>query len=420
MSNALAIAATTATLRALLIDKLGISGVTARALDKARTNNDVGDQVNLFLYQTSPSAAWRNMDMPRQLKPGETGHPPLPLTLSYLLTAYSDDTDDVTSQILLGRAMSVLHDHPLLDKTEIKNATDSEVVGSDLHEQIERVRITLEPLPLEELSKLWTAFQSHYRTSAAYKADVVLIESTRPAKAPLPVLQRGKDDTGVASQPDVESPFPALLAVHPPAGQASARLGDVVTITGQHLDAGNLEVRVSNPRLPDPGPVTILPDASATEVKIELTDDPTLWVAGLHTVAVVLTSGKDVRTTNELPLTIAPLITSTPLPLSVQRKKNPGQPDHESAEITLTFRPQFRPGQRATLLIGDREVPAEPPPPPTPPQTGMDTLTFIAKKAPVGNHFLRLRIDGVDSLLVKRPPDQPPSFDQSQMVDIHD
>ena len=46
-------------------------------LDKARNGNNTANQLNLFLYQTMVNAAWRNMDMPRQVKPGETGQPPL-------------------------------------------------------------------------------------------------------------------------------------------------------------------------------------------------------------------------------------------------------------------------------------------------------------------------------------------------------
>jgi len=409
MSNALAIAAATATLRNLLIQKLGISDVTARALDKARDNIS-GDQVNLFLYQTTVDPAWRNMDMPRQTKPGESGQPPLPLALYYLLTAYSDDTDDVKSQILLGRAMSVLHDHPLLDKTEIENASSGVLATSDLHEQLERVRITHEPLPLEELSKLWTAFQTNYRTSAAYQVSVVLIESTRPAKAPLPVLTRGKDDTGVASQPDVTAPippFPMLLGIGLPAGQTSARLGDLLTLTGNHLDGAPVTVRLSNPHLAAPSPVTIN-DQTATAIEIQLDDTPVAWVAGLYTVAVEIGTGADLQTTNELPLTIAPRITSVPPPLDVQRQAD------QSAAITLKTSPQVLKQQRASLLLGDREIPAEPHPAST------DTLTFAVKKAPLGTHFLRLRINGVDSLLIQRPPGQPPVFDLDQRVTIHD
>lgn len=406
MSNPLAIAAATATLRALLIKRLGINDVTTRPLDKAR-EGFAGDQVNLFLYQTMPDAAWRNMNMPGQLKPGETGQPPLPLILSYLLTAYSDDLDDVKGHMILGRAMSVLHDHPLLDAAEIQDATGGTVPGSDLHEQVERVRITLQPLPVDELSKLWAAFQTQYRTSAAYQVSVVLIESTRPAKAALPVLERGKGDTGVASQPDVLSPFPALLGIGIPEGQPSARLGDAVTLKGLHLDAGTIEVRVSNPHLADPGPIVIGP-STAKEIRITLTDDPTAWVAGFYTVAVIVTDGDDVRSTNELPLTIAPRITTAPLPLDVTRA-----PDR-SAEIDLTCSPQVLPGQRAALLIGDREVPAEA----HPAATG--SLKFIVRQAPLGEHFLRLRIDGVDSLLVLRPQDGPPVFDPQQKVKIHD
>jgi hypothetical protein len=406
MSNPLAIAAATATLRALLIKQLGINDVTTRPPDKAR-EGFAGDQVNLFLYQTMPDAAWRNMNMPGQLKPGETGQPPLPLILSYLLTAYSDDLDDVKGHMILGRAMSVLHDHPLLDAAEIQDATGGTVPGSNLHEQVERVRITLQPLPVDELSKLWTAFQTQYRTSAAYQVSVVLIESTRSAKTALPVLERGKGDRGVTSQADVTSPFPTLLGIELPEGQSSARPGDVVTLKGLHLDAGAVEVRVSNPHLVDPGPAVLGP-STAKEIRITLTDDPTVWVAGFYTVAVVVTDGDDVRSTNELPMTIAPRITTAPLPLDITRA-----PD-KSAEIDLACSPQVLPGQRAALLIGDREVPAEA----HPAATG--SLKFIVKQAPLGEHFLRLRIDGVDSLLVLRPPAGPPVFDPTQKVKIHD
>lgn len=408
MSNGSAIAAVTATLRQLLEKGLEMN-ITVLPLDLARAG-EKKNQVNLFLYDTQVNAAWSNMDMPRQLKPGETGHPPLPLNLFYLLTAYSDDTNEVASHELLGQAMAILHDHPLLDASEIRSATESNVPKSDLHEQIERVRITYQPLSLEEISKLWAALQTQYRTSAAYQVSVVLIESTRPAKTPLPVLTRGKDDAGVASQADVESPFPTLLEIEPPNGQSSARLGDVVTLKGQRLDAGTLDVVFSNPRLPDPGPVAIQSN-TASEIKVLLTDDPEKWVAGLYTVSVVFTNGDDVRVTNELPLTVAPRIT-TALPLNVIRDGN------EDAEIDLTFSPRFQPGQRGALLIGDRAIPAEPLPTPPNPPDPTDTLKFVVKKAPLGTHFLRLRIDGVDSLLVQRPEGQPPTFDATQKVII--
>ena len=40
---------------------------------------------------------------------------------------------------------------------------------SDLQDQVERVRITAQPLSLEEMSKLWMTFQTQYRISAAYE-----------------------------------------------------------------------------------------------------------------------------------------------------------------------------------------------------------------------------------------------------------
>ena len=76
--------------------------------------------------------------------------------------------------------MGILHDHPLLGAAEIEAA----LAESNLDQQVERIRITPQPLTLEEMSKLWTTFQTQYRISAAYQACVVLIESERARREP--------------------------------------------------------------------------------------------------------------------------------------------------------------------------------------------------------------------------------------------
>src|SRR5258706_3615707 len=120
MSNALAIATVTAALRNLIQKGLdskpfAVSGakVSIQPPDEVKTSSDL---INLFLYQTAINGAWRNMDIPQRVKPGETGQPPLALNLYYLLTAYGKDNDvtEPRSHNLLGLAMRGLHDHPLL------------------------------------------------------------------------------------------------------------------------------------------------------------------------------------------------------------------------------------------------------------------------------------------------------------------
>ena len=328
MSNALAIAAATVTLRSLLTSGLGIPDVTIKPLDAAR-KTVTGNQVNLFLYQTSIDAAWRNRDMP-QIKAGETGQPPLPLCLYYLVTAYGEGDDESKAQQLLGRAMSVLHDHPLLGAAEIKQATETDVPGSNLHEQIERIRITPQSLSLEEISKLWAAFQSNYRLSAAYEVSVVLIESMRASRTPLPVLTQGKDDRGPSAQGDLIPPFPALTRIQLPNNREIALLNDPLVLSGHHfaLDKGDpaqveVSVQLTTTRL-SPLSLVLVPANQRTDTQIT-TAIPlqvgTYLPAGLYRVAVnVMPIGAplEVRTTNELPLMLAPEIVQLnggPLPV---------------------------------------------------------------------------------------------------------
>src|SRR2546423_9845470 len=122
MSNTLAIAAVTATLRSLLETEIAHEGgglrVTTLSPDKANTfgQSDGDGRINLFLYHTQINPAWRNMNLPRQVQPNQAGYPPLGLDLYYLLTAYekADGDSSVLAHRLLGRAMLVVYDHPLL------------------------------------------------------------------------------------------------------------------------------------------------------------------------------------------------------------------------------------------------------------------------------------------------------------------
>jgi hypothetical protein len=396
VSNSLAIAAVTATLRNLLFTgvnaALAGTDVTARPPDRARTNGE-GNQVNLFLYQTSLDAAWRNQDMPNVAR-GENGHPPLPLTLSYLVTAYGENDDEVVSNALLGHAMSILHDHPLLGAEEIKAA----LIESDLDQQIERVRVTPQPMTIEEMSKLWTTFQTQYRISAAYQACVVLIESKRPTRVPLTVLTRGEGDR-VVVQPSTLPPFPTLEGYETPADQPSALLGDSIVLTGHHLE-GTTAVRVVHPRLADPLPPPALTEVRSDRITFTLPAQANGLPAGLCFVSAVASApGKPDRSSNEGALPVAPAVSN---PNAVR--------NGDVVTITIDCSPEAVPGQAVYLLISDQQLPLGPV------AVSTSQLTFTSTALPPGEHFLRLRVDGVDSHLVVLS--DPPSFDATQKVTV--
>ena len=420
MSNEFAVAAVSLTLRNLLdkikditdsdeFDQLPTDAkpsaeimVTNLPLDEAYEFDKAKNQVNLFLYHVEHSAAWRNMDIPGRIKQGETGHPPLALNLYYVITAYGENGSEIIGHLLLGKAMTLLHDHAVFGRTEIKDAFEV----SGLHEQIERLRITPQPISLDEVSKLWTGFQTQYRLSAAYEVSVVLIESKRSAKTPLPVLTRGPGDEGVLVQPGLIPPYPTLETAIPPENQPGVRLGEVLTLSGHHLGGDNVVVRFMNPRLPDAIEVPAQAGGTDTEVRVELPDEPADWPAGFYTLAAVISkTGEEDRTTNEIPLMLTPNIIN---PISIGPLSPPAVGGHMA---TVTCSPQVMPEQNAALLLGDWEFPVQNH------STKTDTLTFHLADVPAGEYYARLRIDGVDSLLIDRSV-TPPVFDDSQKVTI--
>jgi hypothetical protein len=415
MSNAFAIAAVTSTLRHLLQQHLNRYSpedavqVTTCPLDKAWAQTQ-GNQINLFLYQTQVNAAWRNLDVPGRTQPGETGRSPLPLKLYYLLTANSDGHDfpEPLSHRLLGQAMLALHDNAILDAREIQNflpREDREIY--DLHNNLaEPIRIIPYGLSLDDLSKLWTTFQTEYRVSTAYEVSVVLIESLLPSHTPLPVLERrGTGHPGI--QPSLPR-IPTITEVILPRQQQAIAWGQTLMLKGLHLTAGDgstPQVRFRHPHLSQPLTVSRV-TASDTQVELEIAEATSAhWIPGLYTVSVVMQPpDADAQTTNEVPVALAPQLVSAAVGAA-------GRTADGTVTLSISCQPAIAPQQRVSLLIGDREVAA-------PPRTARThTLEFAIPHAPRGEALLRLRVDGIDSLLVDRSV-SPPRFNDNQKVSL--
>jgi Pvc16 N-terminal domain len=424
MSSALAIAGVTAVLRDLLNDGLinhNVSGVlgstvTVSALPPDRVvaaNGAENSQINLFLHQVSPNPGWRNEGLPSRDDSGRTrlSNPPLALDLHYLLSAYG--AEDLHPEILLGYAMQLLHETPVLSRSAIMAAlSPSPSVGTTLPpalralascglaDQLEQIKITPEYLNTEEMSKLWTALQSHYRPTAAYVATVVLIQSTLPARATLPVLSRGPvdlasgRDRGIAAEPSLLAPLPTLQSVTPTNLQTAAAVGATVDISGHHLDGTSGTVILFNDRFQIEQDVATAADGTSAAQQFLVPDLP----VGFYQLAyrVVRPGEATPRTSNQLALVIGPEIT-TSLPVNITRDGD------GTATISLNFHPQIWPGQQASLLLGSREVVADPI------TVATGTLSFVVEDTPVGEFLLRLRVDGVESPIIDRLA-APPAF----------
>jgi Pvc16 N-terminal domain len=411
MSSALAISGVTGVLQSMLHNvytssTLGSVSVSAVAPDIVQssvgTSAEAQLQVNLFLHQVTPNAAWRNMGLPSLAADGSTRqqNPPLALDLHYLLTVYAGT--DGKAEGLLGYAIQMLHDYPVLSRNQISTylaglaATDP-LRTSGLADQIELIKITPATLGREELAWIWTALKADYRPTFPFQVSVVLIQSQYPAVSALPVLRHS-----VAARPDILSPLPTITGVAPPGGQPAAALGDNVTVNGQNL-LGATAVVLTSSRLGIPQTVTGLSSVGNSSFQFTVPNpalpppqtNPTDLPAGLYLLSAQVPVGTSTVSTNGLPLAIAPKITSLS-PASLTSGTTP-------QTLTVSCTPYLRPQQQVSLLIGGQETIATAFTAPTnSPSFTFQSLQKTGVPVPV-----RLRVDGVDSSIIdmtKTPP----------------
>jgi hypothetical protein len=179
-----------------------------------------GLRVNWFLYRIDPSPAYRNMEPPRTGWKTSRGKPPLALQLHYLLTAFpgggaTDGDEEQFSHAAIASVMNALHANPVI-------GTDDPALSAQAKPLVEPLRITLESLDLEALSKLWTAASEKMRLSVGYEVSLITVDPFQSHEAGPPVRTRR-----ISVAPSLG---PRLVSVTPP--RASAGVDVVVEADG--------------------------------------------------------------------------------------------------------------------------------------------------------------------------------------------
>ena len=161
------------TLKKLLEDDpwLGISPKPEIIFKSPKEIKDDGgstNKVSIFLYQILENPYLKNEELQRiddtHLQP-----PPLSLDLIYLVTPYSEEKTQ--EKIILGKVMQIFHDNAILIGT---------VLQGDLSGTDEEIKLLFNPISLDDLTKIWSAFQEvAYRLSVSYMVTPVRIDSTR-------------------------------------------------------------------------------------------------------------------------------------------------------------------------------------------------------------------------------------------------
>ncbi len=183
-----ALADTSETVRQLIFDDLkadvGTSGLAAFMAGGARgvslatptemTRNQAGqgvkEGVSLWLYRVLRDE--QRLNDPPTLRSAGGGRvditpPPLPLRLHYLITPLAQN-NSATEQKLLGRILQLFHTRPIISGTLLKG---------DLAGTPAKLHIRLEPLSLEEITRVWDALQGSYQLSVSYEVSIANLES---------------------------------------------------------------------------------------------------------------------------------------------------------------------------------------------------------------------------------------------------
>lgn len=420
MSGTLAIAAVSAAIKYLLlsllpetagVDSIGDIEISAVAPDKVAED---ATGLNIFFFRATVNSGWAANALPAlNSAAAPIARPYLALDCSYILTAHA--AKDFQAEILLGYAMQVLHENPVLPRQLIRQALTSDllitvdtpravrdaIAAANLAEQVEQIKIAPEHLSLEALSQVWSTLQTPYRPASVYKAGVVLIESRQAARSALPV--RGYNVYPLPFRQPVITDVIAADGAGTPilAGREAIVRGARLRGDDTRLRVGGSELAGNNLHVSDGEIRFVLPaqtQAGVNSVQVAhylALGTPPVPHRGVESnVAAFVLQPQIVLVGDDYQLAIVPPDGDTPRLLRVQV-----EPQVASTQSAMLLLNQFNPpaGQPAAAYAIDA-LPRAPGSPPT------AQLDFPIPAVAPGEYLVRVRVDGAESSLEYTAP----------------
>jgi hypothetical protein len=394
MSNALAVAATMRVIASMLdsgVSNASLAGLFGAALTTVHPpdlvpigDNVETDHLNLFLYTVTINSGWRNVATVRSPAGDRVARPPLSVDLHFLLSAYG--ASQYHPELLLGIGMQVLHEQPFLDRAGIRalfglaaSPEDQAMATAELDSQIEQIKISPHDLSADELYKLWSAFGSKCRPSAAYVATVVLINSKAQLRSAPPVMLPPNIGVVTFERPVIDKATPDTFNLSVPVQLTLAG-------SGFQLPGSLAQFGTSTVPFDSVGPTSALVTVPATVV-------PGMnMLKVVRTYAIGQPPGKLIGDSYPVGIVVQPFITAitTPVVLGVQR-------------VDVSFVPSCTRDQPASLLLDQTNAPPGTPPnryaiSALPTDIAGPSISFDASTVASGTYLLRIEISGTESV----------------------
>jgi Pvc16 N-terminal domain len=182
MSAYTAIRAASLTLQKVLQDAINTEFPTTPPNVSLKTPKEMKTStgVSLWLYRVIRDEFLTNQP-PERISPTQQRRTPLPVRLHYLVTPLMGN-DAETEQQLLGKVLQVFYDQPILRGNTLQGGLDPTTV---------ELRVLLETLSLEEITRVWYALSSDtgYQLCVSYEVQVIEIDSALPPDSLQPVVE---------------------------------------------------------------------------------------------------------------------------------------------------------------------------------------------------------------------------------------
>ncbi|HST22178.1 MAG TPA: DUF4255 domain-containing protein [Blastocatellia bacterium] len=169
MSNSTAIGDVTKSLSDLLIREQTSPDLLERfevsMLSPADEIIDDKKKINLYLFRIEENPFARNQDW-QPVGSDILRKTPLSLNLFYVVTPYAKTQED--GHRVLGEAMRILYDNAIIEPL---------LLQEPLRNTAEALKLDLCSFNLEDLTRIWNAFNKPYQLSVCYQVRIVFIDS---------------------------------------------------------------------------------------------------------------------------------------------------------------------------------------------------------------------------------------------------